>query len=186
MILRLSLLFGVSILITNISFSQAKDEKPPLKIIILRHAEKPDNGDNLSCQGLNRALALPDVLYSKFKLPDYIFVPSINTGKTTGTARMYQTIVPFAVKYNLNIDTKFDVGKEKALCQSISKRSGTVMVVWEHNNIPAIAQELGVTAEKKLKWKGSDFDTIWIITFKDGKAELSTDKENLNPSSECK
>ena len=172
--------------LNNILFAQSNPERSSLRVIIVRHAEKPDKGDNLSCEGLNRALALPDVLYSKFKLPDYIFVPSLNTGKTTGTARMYQTIVPFAVKYNLNIDTKFDVGKEKALCQSILKKSGTVLVVWEHNNIPAIAQELGVTADKKLKWKGSDFDSIWIITYKDGKAELNTDKENLNPSSECK
>lgn len=165
-------------------FAQTNPDKS-LRVIILRHAEKPDEGDNLSCQGLNRALALPNVLYSKFKLPDHIFVPSINTGKKTGVARMYQTIVPFAVKYNLNIDTKFDVGNEKALAQSIKKKSGTILVVWEHNNIPAIAQELGVTGEK-LKWKGSDFDSIWIITYKNGKAELSIDKENLNPSAECK
>ena len=182
----LVLIIGL-VCLNNILFAQSTPEKVPLRIIILRHAEKPDKGDNLSCEGMNRALALPDVLYSKFKLPDYIFVPSINTGKTTGTARMYQTVVPFAVKYNLKIDTKFDVGKEKALCQSILKKSGTVLVVWEHNNIPAIAQELGVTGgDKKLKWKGSDFDSIWIITFKNGKAELTTDKENINPSADCK
>lgn len=187
LILRLSLLVSVAALITNISFCQSKDEKAPLKVIIIRHAEKPDDGDNLSCQGLNRALALPQVLYSKFRLPDYIFVSSINTGKKTGTARMYQTIVPFAVKYNLKIDTKFDVGNEKGLCQSILKKSGTVLIVWEHDNIPAIAQELGVTGgDKKLKWKGSDFDSIWIITFKNGKAELTTDKENIDPSTDCK
>jgi len=28
-----------------------------LKIVIIRHGEKPDNGDNLNCQGLNRAMA---------------------------------------------------------------------------------------------------------------------------------
>jgi hypothetical protein len=150
----------------------------------MRHAEKPVDGDNLSCQGLNRALKLPDVLYAKFKLPDYIFVPSLKTGKKTGDARMYQTIIPFAVKYNLIIDTKFAVDNVKGLAETILKKSGTVFIVWEHNSIPDIAQKLGVEDEK-LKWKGDDFDSIWIITFKNGMAVLSVDKENLNPAVAC-
>ena len=183
-ILKLSILF-VLLLSCSISFGQSGNDGSLLKIIIIRHAEKPEQGDNLSCQGLNRALQLPEVLYTKFKLPDYIFVPSINTGKTTGAARMYQTIVPFAVKYNLNIDTKFEVGDETALAKSILKKSGTILVAWEHNSIPDIAKALGVK-DTKLKWKGSDFDSIWIITFKNGEAILSIDKENINPSTECK
>src|SRR5947208_13816495 len=83
------------------------------KIIIIRHGEKPDKGDNLSCQGLNRALQLPSVIKSKFGLPDKIFVPTPNSGKSTSTSRMYQTIVPFAIKYNLKINTKYDVKDTK-------------------------------------------------------------------------
>ena len=182
---KLSALMIAAVTLSYCSFGQSKPDTASLRVIIIRHAEKPDDGDNLSCQGLNRALALPDVLYAKFKLPDYIFVPSVKMGKKTGIARMYQTIVPFAVKYNLQIDTKFDVDGEEALAQSILKKKGTVLVVWEHNNIPVIAKALGVKQEK-LKWKGSDFDSIWIITFKNGKAELNIDKENLNPSADCK
>src|ERR1700712_2128892 len=73
----------------------------PEKIVLIRHGEKPDQGDNLSCQGLNRALQLPEVLHRKIGIPSAIFVPALNLGKSTGVARMYQTIVPFAVKYNL-------------------------------------------------------------------------------------
>src|SRR5215213_9356656 len=105
------------------------------KVIIIRHAEKPENGDNLSCKGLNRALELPDLLKKKIGKPDYIFVPAMNTGKNTSMARMYQTIVPFAVKYNLNINTKYVVNDAKGLARDILKRSGTVLLVWEHNHI---------------------------------------------------
>jgi hypothetical protein len=184
-IVRSSLIFIVLLEASFISCGQPAHDSSSLKVIIIRHAEKPDEGDNLSCQGLNRALGLPDVLYKKFKLPDYIFVPSINTGKTTGVARMYQTIVPFAVKYNLNIDTKFGVEDIQTLAESILKKSGTVLIVWEHKNIPGIAQQLGVKDEN-LKWKGDDFDSIWIITFKNGKAVLTIDKEKLDPSPACK
>jgi hypothetical protein len=39
-----------------------------LKVVIIRHGEKPETGDNLSCQGENRALQLPAVLYKKYNI----------------------------------------------------------------------------------------------------------------------
>jgi len=53
-----------------------------LKIVIIRHAEKPVKGDNLTCQGLNRALQLPKMLKDKFGIPAYIFVPAIGLGES--------------------------------------------------------------------------------------------------------
>ena len=155
------------------------------QVVIIRHAEKPDKGDNLSCQGFNRALALPDVLYAKYKLPDHIFVADIKSGKSTNQSRMYQTIVPFAIKYNLDIDTRYAAEDVKALAEAIQKTSGYVLVVWEHNGIEDIVQKLGIE-NKDLKWKDSDYDSIWIVTFRNGKAELTVDKENINPGTACK
>jgi hypothetical protein len=153
-------------------------------VIIIRHGEKPENGDNLSCQGLNRALQLPAVLNKKFGVPDYIFAASVNTGKSTSTARMYQTIVPFAVKYNLSINTKNDLDDTKGLAQDILKRSGTVLVVWEHKHIDNILKALGV--QNADKWADDDFDSIWIIDFKSGKPVLTKDKEGLTPAADCR
>src|SRR5690242_16693594 len=70
------------------------------RVVIIRHAEKPDKGDNLSCKGFNRAVQLPAVLYNKFKVPDKIFVSSVGNGKSANQLRMLQTVTPFAVKYN--------------------------------------------------------------------------------------
>lgn len=154
------------------------------RVIIIRHGEKPDQGDNLSCQGLNRALQLPDVLNKKFGTPNYIFVPSINTGKKTSTVRMYQTIVPFAIKYNLNINTKYDVDDTKGLEQDVMKRDGTVLLVWEHKHIDNIIKAFGVMDVSK--WPDDDFDSIWIIDFKNGKPVLSKDKEGITPAADCK
>ena len=45
-------------------------------IVFVRHGEKPEAGlGQLSCQGLNRALALPAVIRAKFGRPDAIFAP---------------------------------------------------------------------------------------------------------------
>ena len=78
-----------------------------LTIFIMRHGEKPKDGDNLSCQGLNRALALPSILANQIGTPDFIYVPAIKSADSTRHARMFQTITPFAIKYNLAINSQF-------------------------------------------------------------------------------
>lgn len=153
------------------------------KIIIIRHGEKPDDGDNLSCKGLNRSLQLPQVLYSKFGLPAAIYVPSIHTGKKTSTARMYQTIVPFAIKYNLTVNSKFDVDDAEGLAGALKQSEGTSLVVWEHKNINDITKALGV--QEKLKWIDDDFDGIWIVTLGTTGATVTKDKEGLLPKDAC-
>lgn len=155
------------------------------KVVIIRHAEKPDNGDNLSCKGFNRSLQLPAVLYAKYKIPDKIFVPFVDNGKSANQLRMLQTITPFAVKYNVNINSKYDVDDVKDLAATILKSNGYVLVVWEHTKIDNLAKALGADA-KGMKWSNDDFDSIWIITFTNGKAVLSTDKENINPDNDCR
>lgn len=153
------------------------------RVVIIRHGEKPDQGDNLSCQGLNRALQLPDVLNKKFGTPNYIFVPAINGGKKTSTARMYQTVVPFAIKYNLNINTNYDVNDAKGLVADVLKREGTVLLVWEHKHIDNILKAFGLTT---AKWPDDDFDSILVIDFQNGKVTLTKDKEGINPAVNCK
>ena len=78
-----------------------------LKVVIIRHGEKPKNGDNLSCQGQNRALQLAAVLHTKLNIPNYIYVPALKSDDATKHSRMFQTISPFAIKYNLPINSKY-------------------------------------------------------------------------------
>ena len=43
-------------------------------IVFLRHAEKPAAGlGQLTCQGLNRSLALPTILISRYGTPTYVY-----------------------------------------------------------------------------------------------------------------
>jgi len=154
-----------------------------LRVILIRHGEKPENGDNLSCQGLNRSLQLPDVLYSRFGIPDEIYVPAPGVGKSTKNSRMLETITPFAVKYNLKINTSFDVNAVSSLVQDLKNRSGTVLIVWEHKELPDIAKGIGINST--LKWKSDDYDSIWIIDVKNGIATISAEQENISPLVNC-
>ena len=152
------------------------------KLVIIRHGEKPDKGDNLSCQGFNRSVQLPAVLFKKIGVPQAIFVPALNEGNKTSAARMYQTIIPFAVKYNLRINTRYDVRDIDGLVKGIGKESGTVLVVWEHKAIGKIMKALGIP---DAKWDEGDFDSMYVVTFPNGKAKLTKDNENLKPSGNC-
>lgn len=155
-----------------------------LKVVFIRHAEKPEKGDNLTCQGLNRALQLPTVLYAKYGLPSSLFAPGLGLGEATKHARMFQTIAPFAIKYNLSINTSHAEKDSALIAQDLKSRKGTIIVVWEHKAIAPIVRSLGVTAPN-LIWPDTDYDSIWIVTFTNGKAVLSKDKEGLHPSEVC-
>ncbi|MBC7401004.1 MAG: histidine phosphatase family protein [Mucilaginibacter sp.] len=161
----------------------AYSQNADLKIIIIRHGEKPEKGSNLSCQGLNRALQLPELLHSRFGLPSAILVPTISTGDKTSSARMYQTIMPFAVKYGLPINSNYDEQDYKSVARDIRSRSGTVLLVWEHKAIPHLVAALGINQE--LHWAADDFDSIWIVTYKNGTPHLALAKEGLHPGANC-
>jgi hypothetical protein len=155
-----------------------------LRVVIIRHAEKPLNGDNLTCQGLNRSLHLPAVIFSKFGIPKYTYTPSLGLGTATVHARMFETVIPLAVKYNLVINSQFSEINSAGVAADIIGKEGTVLLVWEHRAIPSIVRSLGVH-NFTLTWGDNDYDSIWIINFPKGIATFSTDKEGLLPSSIC-
>ena len=46
-------------------------------LVCFRHGEKPRGGlGQLTCRGLNRALALPNVLLSRYGKPQFVFAPN--------------------------------------------------------------------------------------------------------------
>jgi hypothetical protein len=169
-----SLLFSMNVL------AQSGD----LKVVLIRHAEKPAKGYNLTCQGLNRSLQLVPVLHSRFGLPSAIYVPALGQGDTTKHARMFQTIVPFAAKYNLLISTSFHEDDTLQLAQAIRQGKGVVFVVWEHSRIPGIARSLGVR-DALLHWHDDDYDSLWIVQYVNGQAVLTKDHEGLHPGEAC-
>ena len=154
-----------------------------LKIVIIRHAEKSKDGDNLSCQGQNRATQLASVLYQKINKPDFTYVPALKLDKATKHSRMFQTVTPFAVKYDLTINSKYAVDDYDDIAKSVLKKSGTVLMVWSHSEMADIVSALGV--DDAPKWDDADFDGIWTITYRDGKAVLTMDTEGLSPQQNC-
>lgn len=171
-------------------------------IVCIRHGEKPPAGlGQLSCRGLNRALALPDVLLRKFAAPGYIFAPN-PTGKVHDKGGTYYyvrpliTIEPTAIRCGLPVDTEFDFMDIHGLENELNKsqyQNATVYVAWEHLMLDDFAKNMlkdnGDNPEKVPYWKGNDYDTIFVfkITREGGRKIFSftIDHEGLDGLSDA-
>jgi hypothetical protein len=180
-ILTTLLIFGC---ICSCGHSEAS-QKEELRIVIIRHAEKSDDDNNLSCKGFNRSILLPAVLYKKFGLPNKIYIPMIKAGAQTKHLRMLQTITPLATKYHAAINSLYNENDYDQIADALLREKGLIIVAWEHNAIPPIIKRL-VPAANHLHWSDNDYDSICIISFnKKGKPTLSFDAEHINPGDQC-
>jgi hypothetical protein len=142
----------------------------------VRHAEKPPDGlGQLNCQGLNRALALPPVLKKAFGRPAAIFAPNpseqkTDDGKLYDYVRPLATIEPAAIAFGLPVHA--DIGQSRAndLRQALELpiyHGAYVLVAWEHFEAMQVARALmtrhGGDAAAVPDWKGSDFDSIYVV-----------------------
>lgn len=145
-------------------------------IVFMRHAEKPAAGLGLiDCQGLNRALALPQVLATKFGRPDVIFAPNPHQrvrdhGQDYNYVRPLATIVPTAVRFERPIMTRFGFKDIAGLRRELMKRryhDTLVFVAWEHAFLVKLVRHLvkatGGDDAVVPDWAASDFDGVFVL-----------------------
>jgi hypothetical protein len=169
-------------------------------IVCIRHGEKPKGGlGQLTCRGLNRALALPGVLLAKYGAPQFVFAPN-PTLKADGKAadqgtynyvRPLMTIEPTAIRYGLPVNTQFGFKKIKSLERELKKepyQHATIFLAWEHSMLDDFVRDMvkkyGGDPKQVPPWPGKDYDTIFVlkITRTEGRASVvfTIDHENLN------
>jgi hypothetical protein len=148
-------------------------------LVFMRHGEKPSAGlGQLDCQGLNRALALPAVLRKRFGAPAAIFAPNpADKMEENDTAYAYvrplATIEPTAIAFGLPVNVDFAFGDIKGLQGALAQpalQNGVVFIAWEHKQIAKLAGRIladnGGDAGQVDKWKGDDFDSLYVIRIK--------------------
>lgn len=168
-------------------------------IVAIRHGEKPPAGlGNLNCRGLNRALALPNVLLSKYGNPAFIFAPN-PTEKVDGGKYYYLrpliTIEPTAIRCQLPVNTAYGYTQIDQLAGELKKpgyRHALVFVAWEHRLLDRFAQLMvksyGGDSAQVPSWPEDDYDTIFVfkIAHENGRDTLAftVDHEGLNSLSD--
>jgi hypothetical protein len=168
-------------------------------LVCIRHGEKPKGGlGQLTCRGLNRALALPKVLLGKYGAPQFVFAPNPTqkVDAKNGTNDYYyirplMTIEPTAIRCGLPVNTQFGYREIKGLESELDKtnyQSATVFIAWEHGLLDEFAKNLlkdnGGDAAQVPAWPADDYDTIFLFKITRSPAGNSVtftiEHENLN------
>jgi len=165
-------------------------------LVFFRHGEKPTGGyGQLTCQGLQRALALPSVLTTRYGAAQFAFAPNptVLVPDSAGSfyyVRPLATIEPTAIRLGLPVNTKYgynDLAGMQAELTSGTYASSTVFVAWEHLYLKQLVQNIldgygaGVVVPD---WPSGDYDSVYVvkITVANGvaSAQFAHDFEGLN------
>lgn len=164
-------------------------------IVVIRHGEKPHGGlGQLNIRGLNRSLALPDVLLKKYGTPQFIFAP--NPSEKVDGAKYYYirplaTIEPTAIRCGLPINTEFGYLEIEGLENELALpkyQNATIFVAWEHGLLDEFGRNMvrnnGGDVKKVPGWPGNEYDMIFVFKFTtvNGHKDFSftVDHEGLN------
>lgn len=155
----------------------------PNQVILVRHAEKPLQGDSLSPQGFARASQLVSYFSQgvmPFQLQEPVAIYAQRSDKKHSSTRPVQTIAPLADYWQVPLYTNYSAEKCDKLVNEISQNytSGLVVVCWSHDNLQTIAAKFGVS--NPPVWPSAAFDWVWVINF-DGKKVASFQKFLQNP-----
>src|SRR5213079_2990596 len=163
-------LFATSLLLLVIAAADARGEQT---IVFFRHGEKPSGGyGQLTCQGLNRALALPTVLLANYGRPAYLYAPNpaVKISDPAGSfyyVRPLATIEPLAIKLGLPVNTKYGYNSISTLQPALISSgyaNATIFVAWEHLELQKLVQNImttyggGVTVPA---WASTDYDSLY-------------------------
>jgi hypothetical protein len=182
---------GAKLVLAILSLSTAytgsnasQDEAAVQTIVFIRHGEKPEGGfGQLTCQGLNRALALAPTIARSFGKPDAIFAPNPSHPKRDAGifydyVRPLATVEPTAVFFGLPIDVSLDLDDRKGLIAALEKRrapdhNAFVLVAWEHKRIAPVVRAIlsahgadAASLKEVEDWDGKDFDSMYVVAIR--------------------
>lgn len=169
--------------------SAARQEPKASRIMIIRHAEKPGkpgppfgvdqegnpDPESLAPLGWQRAGALTVLFapargplqHEAFSVPQHIF--ACGNEPERKRLRPLQSVTLLAERLGLSVDTRFIKGQEDELAAFAMSRSGVVLISWEHNNLPAIANHiLGDSGTAPQEWPYDRFDVVWVFDLLEG------------------
>lgn len=145
-------------------------------IVLMRHGEKPAAGlGQLSCMGLNRALALPKVLMGRFGTPSAIYAPDpadqiSDNGHLYSYVRPLATIEPTAIELGVPVNTQLsyqDISDLQADVTAAAYANSTIFIVWEHNEAYDFAQQMlrayGQDPSLVPAWPGSNYEMMYVF-----------------------
>jgi hypothetical protein len=159
-------------------------------VLIIRHAEKPDDGAGLAPAGEARARAYVDYfkhlsLDGRSATPDTLMA----TADSKHSLRPGLTIRPLSQALGLPVDQRFGDEQTGALVDALraGNRGRVLLICWHHGEIPALIEGFGGDAGALLpqgRWPSEVYGWLVVLHF-DHAGRLLPDAgvvhENLMP-----
>jgi broad specificity phosphatase PhoE len=149
---------------------------PTTKIMLIRHAEKPNGDAGLMPDGTQNSQALTALGWTRANALVGLFAPANGAAPrpplarpmslfASGSAslRPRQTIAPLAAALNLPVMT-LPKGREAELVAAVKATEGPALISWQHEAIPEIATlTRGGADGTPPVWPGHRFDLVWVF-----------------------
>lgn len=147
-------------------------------VLIIRHCEKPDTGDELSAIGYARAGAY--VSYFQNFAPGGAalkWTHLIAAANSANSRRPYLTLEPLARATGLEIDASYGDKDMERLAKDLRENpkyeGGNLLICWRHGEILQLAEALGVEAHRlpgsanwpSEPWPGCVFGWVLQLRF---------------------
>jgi broad specificity phosphatase PhoE len=148
------------------------------KIMLIRHAEKPngDAGPGLMPNGVENPRALTLTGWKRANALVGLFNPADGASPRPPLAkprslfasgseslRPKQTIAPLATALNLSVRS-FLKGQEPQLVAAVKAAEDPVLISWQHEAIPEIANLIRGSADAiPPSWPGHVYDLVWVL-----------------------
>jgi hypothetical protein len=143
----------------------------PARLLLMRHAEKPDDPDNmhLSGEGRERAERLATYIPQTFGKPDFL----IAAMQSKHSNRSYETLVPLSKATGLPIDPSFKDTQALDLAGALLSDGAYAgkygVICWHHGALPGLLAALGAPdGSYPGNWNPDVFNLIFEMTFRDG------------------
>ena len=161
-----------------------KRSRRSTKILLIRHAEKPDKdssssgvtrkGDrskeSLEVRGWQRAGALTHLFapadgrfqHAELARPQFLYASK--PVKRGGSRRPFETITPLAEKLKIEINSDFRRYDFVAMLDDVFSRPGVVLICWQREFIPRIASFI-LDHQRSVPpdWPEDRYDMVWVF-----------------------
>jgi phosphohistidine phosphatase SixA len=156
--------------------ASATPKTTPAEVFIIRHAEEPETGPNLSDRGRERAKGLVQLFSGRFTKPTALYA----TATSASSTRSIETLQPIAAAFGLAIDqscSPLEYNKLASLIMSDQNAGGHVLACWHRESIADLAEALGV--RRAPNWPATQYDHVWWLRYADGRPSFSDENQRL-------
>ena len=140
----------------------------PSKVLLMRHAEKPDDPKDpyLTEAGRARAEELAQFIPATFGKPDFVFAAAVNKS----SMRAYLTMQPLCEATAVPLDTSFAAKEYSALAARLLSDAAfaqkLVVACWTHGELPLLASALNAgEGDYPDPWDASVFNLILQLDY---------------------